>query len=327
MDERRLGAGPIIDARPLAGGTQNLLLGFKRDGFGYVLRRLAPSSGDATLRRESRVLAALAGTNVPHPRLIAACDDEAVLGAAFYLMESVDGFNATTGLPPLHRGNPDIRRAMGFALVDGAATLGRVDPAAVGLADLGRPDGFLARQVERWLKQLEGYARYREWPGASELPGVERIARWLEANRPPAARPGLMHGDYHLANILFRHDGPALAAIVDWELTTLGDPLMDLGNILATWPDADGGRTVPFEVAPWSGFPSAADIIARYGERSSRDLSAITWYATLACFRLAILLEGSFARACSGLVARETGASLHLSSIRLLQRAETLAFV
>src|SRR5947207_14520147 len=149
MDARGLERGPIEEAARPPGGTQNILLKFRRGERWFMLRRpplAAHMNGSETMRREARVLGALAGTDVPHPRLIAACPEEDVLGAAFYLMEPIEGFNPTVGLPPLHADDPSARRAMGFSLVDGIAALGRVDHVAVGLADFGRADGFLERQ-------------------------------------------------------------------------------------------------------------------------------------------------------------------------------------
>jgi aminoglycoside phosphotransferase (APT) family kinase protein len=324
MDQAGLPAGPIEAPETLGGGTQNILLRFRRGGAEYVLRRPPRHprmDGSETMRREARLLAALAGTAVPHPRLIAACADEAVLGAAFYLMQPVAGFNATTGLPPPHAGDPAIRHAMGLALVDGIATLGRVDPQAVGLAGFGKLDGFLDRQVGRWRKQLESYRDYPGWPGPDAIPGVEKIAAWLTTHQPRHFTPGIIHGDYHLANVLFRPDGPGLAAIVDWELATLGDPLIDLGWLLATWPDPASGRPGVAAVQPWDGFPSAEELVARYAEGSVRDLSAIEWYAVLACYKLGILLEGTHARACAGKAAPETGDRLHASTLGLFERA------
>lgn len=325
MNSQGLGKGPLGALVPLAGGTQNILMRFTRDGRDYVLRRPPahprPNSSE-TMRREARVLAALAGSEVPHPALIAACGDESVLGAAFYLMAPVDGFNPVGTLPEPHAGSPAMRHAMGLALVDGIAALGRVDYRAVGLSDFGKPENFLERQVARWRGQLAGYAALAGWPGPRALPAVERVGQWLEQHRPAVFVPGIMHGDYHLANVMFRHDGPALAAIIDWELATIGDPLLDLGWVLATWPEGDEESTVA--VRPWSGFPSAAELVARYGAGSARDLSAMDWYHVLACYKLGILLEGTYARACAGEAPQDVGARLHGRAVHLFERADRL---
>jgi aminoglycoside phosphotransferase (APT) family kinase protein len=276
------------------------------------------------MRREARVLGALRGSDVPHPGLIAACGAEDVLGSAFYLMEPIEGFNATVGLPPLHAGSAAIRHEMGLSLVDGIAALGRVDHVAVGLADFGKAEGYLERQVARWRSQLEGYVEYEGWPGPAEIPGVERVARWLDDNRPKSFRPGIIHGDYHLSNVLFAPDGPKLAAIVDWELSTIGDPLLDLGWVIATWPGPEGPKPGDVGVTPWDGFAVEAELVARYAEGTTRDLSAIQWYAVLACYKLGIILEGTHARAFAGKATKEMGDRLHAATIGLFQRAEAL---
>lgn len=324
MDGQALGTGPITDATMLAGGTQNILLRFRRAGRDFVLRRppLKPRPGnDEVMMREARVLGALRGSGVPHPGLIAACGDTGVLGAAFYLMEPVEGFNAVAGMPGLHTGDPAIRHGMGLALVEGAAALARVDYRAVGLEDFGRPENYLGRQVARWKSQLAGYASFDGWPGPGSIPGVEEVAAWLEANRPPTFTPGIMHGDYQIANVMFRHDGPGLAAIVDWELATIGDPLVDLGWLIATWQGSGGPELPVLRVTPSDGFPSAEDMIEHYAKMSDRDLSHVEWYVILACYRLGIILEGTFARACAGKAPAKTGDFLHKTTIALFERA------
>jgi aminoglycoside phosphotransferase (APT) family kinase protein len=325
MDDQGLPGGAITHVEPLTGGTQNILLRFDRGGSGYVLRRPPlhkRANSDDAMRREARVLAALAGTAVPHPRLLGACDDVEVLGAAFFLMEPVDGANPTVELPSRYREERAWRRELGLAMADGAALIGAVDAEAAGLTDLGRADGFLERQVARWQRQLASYSELDGYAGP-DIPGVDEVAMWLDANRPTSWRPGLIHGDFHLANVLCRADRPALAAIVDWELSTIGDPLLDLGWLLATWPDGD---TVPLPVAhiePWDGFPDRTDLVARYAEHSDRDLSAIDWYEVLACFKLGIILEGTHARAAAGLAPTTTGDELHRATLLLFERALT----
>jgi aminoglycoside phosphotransferase (APT) family kinase protein len=323
MDARGLGNGAITNITRLGGGTQNVLLRFERAGRAYVLRRPPEhkrANSDETMRREARVLAALAGTDVPHPGLIAAESSIDVIGAAFYLMEPIDhGFHAPSGLPEPHRSDPAIRHGMGLSMADGIAALGAVDYLAVGLADFGKVEGYLERQVPRWLSQLESYSQLPEYEGP-QIPGLERVSRWLEDNRPTTFRPGIMHGDYHLSNVLFSRRGPELAAIVDWELCTIGDPLLDLGGLLGTWPDPSipGGAIT---VQPWDGFPTAAELLARYAERTDRDLSAMPWYRALACFKLGIILEGTHARAAAGKAPKETGDALHAMTVSLFERA------
>jgi aminoglycoside phosphotransferase (APT) family kinase protein len=324
MDREGLGSGPIDDVALLTGGTQNILLKFRRAGRHYVLRRPPPhlrANSNETMRREARMLAAIADTAVPHPRLIATCGDESVLGAAFYLMEPVDGFNATMGLPPLHAGSAVIRRRMGLAMVEGIATLGGLDYRALGLEGFGKPDKYLERQVARWQAQLTSYGEFAGWTGPDAIPGVDRVAAWLERNRPVDSEPGIIHGDYHLSNVMFRPDSAELAAIIDWELTTIGDPLIDLGWLMATWPEGDEHGDEAVAVKPWDGFPTIPELVEHYRPRSSRDLSAIDWYAVLACYKLGIILEGTHARACAGRAPRETGDLLHAKTVGLFERA------
>ncbi len=327
LDAAGVAGDGVDDPRLLTGGTQNVLLRFERSGRSLVLRRgprhLRPKSND-TMRREMRVLAALAGTAVPHPELMASCPDDPAWtdGAACYVMAAVDGFNPAAEVPARHAADPDLRHATGLGVVDGIVALGAVDHEAVGLADLGRPDGFLERQVPRWLDELDSYRRHEGYPGA-ELPAVPDVAAWLEANRPPTFTPGLSHGDYHLANVLVRRDGAELAAIVDWEMCTVGDPLLDLGWLLATWPTADrpnlGGA-----LGAAGGLPDRAELTARYAAGSARDLSRLRWYEVLAGFKLGIILEGTHARACAGKAPPDVGDLLHGEAVALLTAAAEL---
>jgi aminoglycoside phosphotransferase (APT) family kinase protein len=323
MDEQGLGAGPIEDTALIAGGTQNVLLRFRRAGREYVLRRPPPhkrKNSDETMRREARVLGALAGSDVPHPAIIAACPSTDVIGAAFYLMEPVEGFNPATGLPEPHRSDPAMQRAMGLSMADAIAALGRVDHEAVGLADLGNADGWLERQVDRWRGQLASYAELDGYPGPS-IPGVDEVAGWLDEHRPTSWRPGIIHGDCHFANVLVRPDRGDLAAIVDWELSTIGDPLLDLGHVLATWPGKGQAAAAAMD-AP--GLPSPDEVIERYAGGSTRDLASTRWYTVLACYRLGIILEGTNARADAGLAPREIGDLLHSITVGLFEQAQTL---
>ncbi|MEV4252589.1 phosphotransferase family protein [Spirillospora sp. NPDC049652] len=329
MDGQGLPGGPFEEVAPLSGGTQNVLIRFRRGGTDFVLRRGPEhlrSRTNEVLRREARVLSALDGTGVPAPRIIASCPDETVLGGAvFYLMTPVEGFNATVSLPDLHAGDAGIRHEMGLSAARALSALAAVDHEAAGLGDFGKPEGFLERQVPRWTAELESYSSLDGYPGP-EIPGLDTVAAWLEANRPATWRPGIMHGDYHLANLMFAHDGPQVAAIVDWEMCTVGDPLLDLGWLLATWPDRDDeGALLAGPLGAAGGLPSADELVAAYAERpeavAGRDLSSITWYAVLACFKLGIVLEGTHARACAGKAPKETGDLLHAITLGLFRRA------
>lgn len=323
MDAEGLPSGAIENAESLVGGSQNILVRFERCGEGYVLRRPPVhkrKNSDETMRREARVLAALSGTDVPHPSLKAACSDEEVLGGAFYLMEPIDGFSAPGGLPDLHMSDPAIRHRMGLAIAEGAASVGAVDYLAVGLEGFGKPEGYLERQVQRWWSQLEGYSEFEGYPGHA-IPAVEAVAEWLEANRPAEWTPGIIHGDYHLANVMYANDSGELAAIVDWELATVGDPLLDIGWVVATWPDTDGGGAGAVPVRPWDGWPTAEELVTAYAAKSDRSLDAIDWYVVLACYKLGILLEGTHARACAGKAPRKIGDLLHAQTLGLFDKA------
>ncbi|WP_308166564.1 phosphotransferase family protein [Actinomadura sp. NEAU-AAG7] len=334
MDGRGLPPGPFEDVEPLTGGTQNTLVRFRRGGRGYVLRRgpahLRARTNDV-LRREARVLAALEGTDVPAPRLLAACTDESVMGGAvFYLMTPVEGFNATVTLPRPHARDAAVRREMGLNAARALAALGAVDHRAVGLAGFGRPEGFLERQVSRWMSELASYGALPGYPGP-DIPGLDEVAAWLDAHRPATWRPGIMHGDYHLANLMYSPHGPEVAAIVDWEMCTIGDPLLDLGWLLATWPSGDGegdGDALAGPLGAAGGLPAPGELVDAYAGRpdavAGRELSAMPWYAVLACFKLGIVLEGTHARACAGQAPRRTGDMLHGLTLGFFRRAQAI---
>jgi aminoglycoside phosphotransferase (APT) family kinase protein len=207
---------------------------------------------------------------------------------------------------------------MGLALVDGIAAVGAVDVAAVGLSSLGRPDGWLDRQPGRWLSQLQSYEAVPGWSLSSQIP-VGRLAAWLQARVPGRWLPGLIHGDYHFGNVLFDRRGPDLAAIVDWELATIGDPLLDLGHLLATWADEADDQT-PATVLYLPGLPGRSVLVERYAAASARDLSRLDWYIALACFRLGVLLEGTHARSLAGLAPPEVGERLHRMAMALWEQ-------
>jgi aminoglycoside phosphotransferase (APT) family kinase protein len=311
--------GLISEIEQIGGGTQNLMFRFRCGDARLVLRRgprhLRPHTNDA-LRREARVLSALDGTGVPIPRVVAAEPDESVLGSAFYLMEPIDGFNPSVALPPLHESNVEMRRAMGFEAVDALLALGAVDAEQVALGDLGKPDDFLERQVPQWVDTLDRYTRFDGYPGHI-LPNVDDLADWLTRHRPSSIQPGIMHGDYHLANLMFRNDGPQVAAIVDWEMCTLGDPLLDFGWLLATWPQDNA--IGPLKTV--TDLPTRTELIAHYAAAGQRSIEHALWYTVMASFKLAIVLEGTNARAHAGKAPKATGDLLHAIAIGLLDNA------
>lgn len=325
MDEKAIGTGPVELVEQLTGGTQNILLRVRRSDRDFVLRRppLNPRpTSNKIMAREARLLGALADSAVPHPDLIAYCDDETVLGALFYLMAPVDGFNPTVALSAQADADPAVRHRMGIELIDGLAALAGVDYKAVGLDDFGKLDGFLERQVGRWAGELESYAKFPQWPGPEPLGDVRSIGNWLEAHCPSDFRPGIVHGDFHIGNVIYAEDG-RLLAIVDWEMATLGDPLVDLGRLLLSWPE---GTPRPFHmrVARTDGFPSRAEIIARYADKTGRDLTALPWFEILSCYKLGIILEGTHARSQAGLADKVSGERLHASAVALLDHARSI---
>ena len=294
LDRQRLpGAGEPLEVQFIAGGASNEVWLLRRGDTKMVLRRpprRVPPGRNESMLREYRVLAALRDTDVPHPRVLAACSDQSVLGACFYVMEYVDGWSCMNrdGWPPPFDSDLEARRGLAWELVDGIARLARVDWKAVGLEGFGRPDGFHERQVDRWLGQL---AQYRFRP----LPGLEEAEAWLRTYRPRHYVPGILHGDYQFANVMFHHGAPArLAAIVDWEMATVGDPLLDLGWVLMAWPDPDEDRRHSSYV-DYTGMPTRMELAQRYEQTSGRTVEELDYYVILACFKIAIVLEQGYA--------------------------------
>ncbi|MFD4459522.1 phosphotransferase family protein [Nocardia sp. NPDC058480] len=280
--------GSPISGRLIAGGKSNLTYEVTDGTRQWIVRRPPLGHVLATahdMAREYRVMAALAPTAVPVPEMYALCHDEDVLGAPFYVMERVDGTPYRDAAELVALG-PERTRAISTGLIDTLAALHAVDPAAVGLADFGRPSGFLARQVNRWRKQLDA-SHTRELPAAVEL-----HAR-LAADVPTESAVGIVHGDFRLDNVLTDADDRP-AAVIDWEMATLGDPLTDLALMIVYGRLASGtssnANVADASVAP--GFLSEAEIIARYTARSDRDMSRFCFYLGLAAFKLAAILEG-----------------------------------
>jgi aminoglycoside phosphotransferase (APT) family kinase protein len=243
------------------------------------------------MAREFRVLRALEGSAVPHPRAIGYCDDATVIGSPFLVLELVDGFTPVDPLPPSFEADVDARHQLGPVLVDGLAELALVDWRAAGLDGFGKPDGFLERQVGRWLGQLD---HYRTRP----LDELDGLVRWLDTNRPAMGAPGIVHGDFSLYNVLITHERPVrLAAIIDWDTATIGDPMMDLGLLLARWHHDGEDAVGVVDIGDRRGLASRGELAVRYADRTSRDVSAIDFYEVLALFKLACIIEGNYARA------------------------------
>lgn len=313
-------AAPLVLTQ-LRGGASNALFRVQRGEEIYALRRPPKIRNDKTsndILREFTILRALAKTDVPHPRLVATCEDLAVMGVPFEVLEWIDGFTPFKPLPEPFHTDPAMRRELGFAIIDGLAQVANVDWRGVGLEGYGRPEGFLERQVDRWLGQL---ARYR----SRELEHLEGIAAWLRANTPVTPRVGLLHGDYSPANVMVAHHRPArLAAIVDWESATIGDPLLDLGHLLSSWQDADSGPTWGL-YHDWRDFPSRQEAAQRYADKTGLPIDQLPYYMTLATFKLAIILEGAYHRYATGRSQLAEHAAMEALVPQMLRQAASMA--
>ncbi|MGW0700912.1 phosphotransferase family protein [Streptomyces sp. NPDC002867] len=285
LERPGLVSGPL-SARLIQGGRSNLTYAVT-DGTGrWVVRRPPLGHVLATahdMKREHRVINALAPTEVPVPRPVLLCEDESVIGSPFYVMEFVDGTPYRTAEQLAALGPARTRDAV-LSLVDTLVDLHAVDPESVGLGDFGRPEGFLDRQLRRWGKQLDA-SRNRE------LPGIDELHAALGRSLPPSPAPAVIHGDYRLDNVLIGQDD-RITAVLDWEMSTLGDPLTDLGLlVMYSRPlELPGSPISTTAAAP--GHPSPDELIERYAGRSGRDTSAISWYTAFAWFKLAVILEG-----------------------------------
>ena len=288
----------------IAGGKSNLTYRVDAAAGAAVLRRpplghVLPTAHD--MGREFRVMAALSGTAVPVPRMLHQCTDAGVLGQPFYVMELVEGHVCRDALPVGYADRPEQRLAIGEGLVDALAALHAVDPAQVGLAEFGRPDGYLARQVARWGKQ---------W-NATRIEGHEDLdvlAQALAGSVPASRRTGIVHGDFRLDNTLLHPAEPGrVAAVLDWEMSTLGDPLADLGVLLVYWAEADDGaqrdnRAVVPSATSLPGFPTRAQVAGLYAARTGADLTDLPWCEAFGFFKLAVV--------CAGIVARVRGGAM-----------------
>ncbi|MBM0237899.1 phosphotransferase family protein [Micromonospora sp. ATA32] len=282
-----------LSARLIAGGKSNLTYLLRAGERQVVLRRPPLGHVLATahdMAREFRVISALAPTAVPVPEALLFCADPDVIGAPFYLMERVRGqvFRSRSQTDPLAA---DQRRQLAMAMMDTLAALHTVEPASVGLADFGRPEGFLGRQVRRWAGQLD---RSRSRP----LPGIDELRDLLADTVPEGANAGrIVHGDYRLDNLMAWVDPVSVRAVLDWEMATLGDPLADLGLLLTYWDvlgdsDLAADNPVADGLGSRAGFPTGAELIERYAGRSDVDVGPLHWHVALGCFKLAVICEG-----------------------------------
>lgn len=322
LDERAIGSGPIEKISLLSGGTQNILVRLTRGAQTMILRRPPRhkrASSDAAMDREATVLSALATTSVPHPRMRGASSDHSILGASFFVMDHVPGFCAPQHMPDSVIANDLSGQQMADAAITALATLRTVDITSVPLADLGNPAGWLPRQVPKWLAQLESYREVAEWEDP-DLPGLIEVTTWLTANVPSTWTAGLIHGDFHLGNMLFDEESLRVNAVIDWELATLGAPLIDLGHLMATWPDPAEPRTAGLPRYPQN-FPNRTVLAERYAELFPQEADQIRWFYVFACFRLAILLEGTHARSLAGKAPAAIGRRFHNISQSLIDQA------
>jgi aminoglycoside phosphotransferase (APT) family kinase protein len=321
LDAQGLGSGePEIE--PIGDGHSNITYALRRGGAELVLRRpprgpLPPSAHDVL--REARVLRALAG-RAPVPRVLATCDDPGVIGAPFYVMERLDGAVISDAVPAALDSEAE-RRRMGEALVDALVTIHAVDWRAAGLTGFGKPDGYLERQLRRFSGLWE---RNR----TRELPAMERVAAWLGAHLPASPPATVVHGDFRLGNVMYAPAPPArLVAVFDWEMSTIGDPLADLGYLCTFWVDRDDPPAGIFEqhaLTRAPGWPTREALVARYEEGSGRSMTDIGWYRTLALWKIIVFMEGNYRRALAGSVDDPYLKTFGESIAELADRAEAL---
>ncbi|TNY36906.1 phosphotransferase family protein [Thermomonospora catenispora] len=325
-------AGPIESVRLIAGGRSNLTYGIAlAGGRRIVLRRpplghVLPTAHD--MAREYRVLRALSdGSGVPVPTPLAFCEDEEVIGARFYLMDHVDGRVLRT-VEDAADVTPEQARELSERLAEVLAAIHTVDVEAVGLGDFGRPAGYMARQLKRWGQQWQRSQEAIAATGASrDLPEYDRLVKRLGERLPEDGRSGLVHGDYRLDNALaVLEPRPAIAAVVDWEMSTLGDPLSDLGLTLTYWAQADDPDRLPVgaTVTASPGFMTRREFAERYAEITGFDLSQIDFYVAFACFKLAVILEGIHARFLQGATVGEGFDAIGDAVPPLLERAHRI---
>jgi aminoglycoside phosphotransferase (APT) family kinase protein len=249
------------------------------------------------MAREFRVISALAATDVPVPKTYALCDDSGVIGAPFYIMEFARGFVPVNPAEVEQRFDESQRRQLGLALIDTLAALHTLDPSSVGLGDFGKPSGYIERQVRRFSEQF-AKAKTRD------IPELEDLERRLRAAMPAESAAAIVHGDYRLDNSMVTDDAE-ISAVLDWEMSTLGDPLADVGILRMYWRDRDADPRLAAQVGnagviTLPGFPTWQEAVARYGERTGFDVGHLDFYIVLAHFKLAVILENMHARFMAG---------------------------
>lgn len=285
-----------LAVRQFGGGAANLTYLLDYGSHQYVLRRpplgpVAPSAHD--MGREYRVLSVLHQAFPLAPRAFHFCEDPAVIGAPFFVMERRQGIVVRRSLPAQYADFPDAPRRMSEALIDALVDFHRVDYAALGLDDLGKPAGFIARQVAGWNKRWENAK-------TEDVPHMDAVFAWLGDNLPPDGTPTLVHNDYKLDNVMLAADNPGqMVAIFDWDMCTLGDPLSDLGAMLTYWTEPDDPPYLHMAAMMPVGdsrFFTRAELVQRYAEKSGRDVSHITFYHALGLYRLAVIVAQIYIR-------------------------------
>lgn len=318
---REQGIGTAVtDVEPLAGGSQNVVVRLRVDGRRLVLRRPPPHprpNSNRTMQREIAVLRTLAGSAVPHPGIVAACEDLDVLGVVFYLMEDIDGFNPGNEITKAYVRDARMRHQVGLNYAADVAELGRAAWEGAPLADWKRTGSFLERQVPQWRSAVSAY-RQQEGYAYDSLPGVDDLCDWLETNRPSDYQPGIVHGDIHLNNTMLCRDTPEVAAFVDWEMCTIGDPLLDLGWMLVCWPLDPNPLGSAGYLAELGGLATRGELLESYRGGGGRPTEHLDWYLALACLKLGVVIEGTWARYLAGAATREAGQRLHSSAVMLM---------
>jgi aminoglycoside phosphotransferase (APT) family kinase protein len=319
-----LGDHVAITVTPMAGGGSCEVFAIDRGPAQWVLRRAPGYASSATAHdvlREFRILDAIKDEPVAIARPVVACDDPEVFGAPFYVMERIDGRPILRAVPESWAAVPESHGRALEELIDALVAIHAVDWRSCGLRDMAHPNNYLSRQRTRWLTQLDSY-------GGRDLPAAHEISDWLEAHLPADQPSALCHGDYKLDNVLFALDAPPrLLAIVDWEMAAIGDPLVDLAWALVFHPGPEG--TIPLGRAKEPRFdvdhlPDRAGLVERYATRSGRSTSTIGWYDVFARWKLAIVLEGSYAKFLRGRSDKPTHELFGAQVDLLLDNATTL---
>ena len=325
------GDGPL-EVTALGEGHSNLTFLVRRGQRSWVLRRppagpLLPTAHDVV--REFRVLSLLAGTPVRVPTVVDVCEDLDVLGVPFYLMERAEGEVVRHRLPDWLAADVAAQRALGLDLADALVEIHRADWRPFVDVGIGKPAGYLERQLRRWVGQREGIQSAVAAAGgtARELPDYDAVRDWLREHLPAEVEPALVHGDYKLDNVIVARVGgqPRITAVVDWEMATVGDPRADLGYLLSFWPEP--GEQLPMGdlMARGTGFPSRDDLVARWAAGTGRDAGETRWFVTLAVWKLAVLLEASYHRWLAGMADDPFFATLDEGVPALLARAREVS--